>query len=84
MPDVLICLEDGKKFKSLRRHLKLHGLTLKQYREKWNLPPDYPMVAPNLRASCASSRTPLARKFAGTASPVAQMTRRMSKHWNQS
>ena len=46
-PDFLICLEDGKQFKSLRRHLAGHGLTPAQYREKWNLPSDYPMVAPN-------------------------------------
>src|ERR1700732_3005965 len=45
-PDYLICLEDGKKFKSLRRHLRLLGLTPEQYREKWNLPANYPMVAP--------------------------------------
>ena len=48
--DYLICLEDGKRFKSLRRHLKLHGLTPEQYREKWKLPTDYPMVAPNYAA----------------------------------
>lgn len=45
--DFLICLEDGKKFKSLKRHLKTHyDLTPEQYREKWGLPADYPMVAP--------------------------------------
>jgi len=49
-PDYLICLEDGKKFKSLRRHLAGHGLTPEQYREKWKLPSDYPMVAPNYAA----------------------------------
>jgi len=47
-PDFIICLEDGKKFKSLKRHLATdHGLTPQAYREKWGLPPDYPMVAPN-------------------------------------
>jgi predicted transcriptional regulator len=57
-PDYLICLEDGKKFKSLKRHLRTHfGLTPEQYREKWGLPPDYPMVAPNY----ANSRSKLAR-----------------------
>jgi predicted transcriptional regulator len=45
-PDYIICLEDGQRFKSLRRHLRLLGLTLDQYRDKWNLPSDYPMVAP--------------------------------------
>jgi predicted transcriptional regulator len=47
-PDHLTCLEDGKKFKSLKRHLMTHHqLTPQQYREKWGLPADYPMVAPN-------------------------------------
>ena len=58
-PDYLICLEDGKKFKSLRRHLRLHGLTPEQYREKWKLPSDYPMVAPNY----AAQRSALATKM---------------------
>jgi predicted transcriptional regulator len=49
-PDFLICLEDGKRFKSIRRHLAGHGLTPAQYREKWGLPSDYPMVAPNYAA----------------------------------
>jgi predicted transcriptional regulator len=47
-PDFIICLEDGKRFKSLKRHLMVHyGLTPEQYRAKWNLAPNYPMVAPN-------------------------------------
>ena len=47
-PDFIICLEDGKKFKSLKRHLRTHyNLTPEEYREKWGLPADYPMVAPN-------------------------------------
>jgi predicted transcriptional regulator len=49
-PDFLICLEDGKRFKVLRHHLAGHGLTPAQYREKWNLPTDYPMTAPNYAA----------------------------------
>lgn len=50
--DYIICLEDGKKFKSLKRHLGVHyGLTLDEYRKKWNLPSDYPMVAPNYAAA---------------------------------
>jgi len=49
-PDYLICLEDGKHFRSLRRHLTTLGLTPEQYREKWRLPADYPMVAPNYSA----------------------------------
>lgn len=51
-PDFLISLEDGKKFKSLKRHLATHyGLTPDEYRAKWGLPPDYPMVAPNYAAA---------------------------------
>jgi predicted transcriptional regulator len=57
--EYLICLEDGKQFKSLRRHLGLLGLTPNQYREKWNLPFDYPMVAPNY----AAQRSALAKKI---------------------
>ncbi|MER9858740.1 MULTISPECIES: MucR family transcriptional regulator [unclassified Mesorhizobium] len=51
-PDYIICLEDGKKFKSLKRHLSSrYGLTPDDYRAKWGLPADYPMVAPNYAAS---------------------------------
>jgi predicted transcriptional regulator len=50
--DYIICLEDGKKFKSLKRHLRTHyDLSPEEYREKWGLPPDYPMVAPNYSAT---------------------------------
>jgi predicted transcriptional regulator len=50
--DYLICLEDGKKFKSLKRHLRTHyNLSPEEYREKWGLPADYPMVAPNYSAT---------------------------------
>lgn len=57
-PDFIICLEDGKKFKSLKRHLSTHyNLSPEQYRQKWNLPVDYPMVAPNY----AATRSALAR-----------------------
>lgn len=50
--DHIVCLEDGKKFKSLKRHLMTHyGLTPDQYREKWGLDPSYPMVAPNYAAA---------------------------------
>ncbi len=49
--DFLICLEDGKKFKSLKRHLRTtYGLSPEDYRAKWNLPSDYPMVAPDYAA----------------------------------
>ena len=50
-PDYLICLDDGKRFKSLKRHLSQLGMTPDEYRAKWNLPADYPMVAPNYSAS---------------------------------
>ena len=47
-PDYLICLEDGKKFKSLKRHLRTeYDMSPDEYRQRWGLPPDYPMVAPN-------------------------------------
>lgn len=60
MPDYIICLEDGKKFKSLKRHLRTHyDLTPEDYRDKWNLPHDYPMVAPNY----AAARSALAKKM---------------------
>jgi len=57
-PDYIICLEDGKRFKSLKRHLRtVYDLTPDQYRAKWGLPADYPMVAPNY----AAARSELAR-----------------------
>ena len=58
-PDYLICLDDGLKFKSLRRHLTGLGMTPEQYRAKWNLPGDYPMVAANY----AAQRSELAKKI---------------------
>jgi predicted transcriptional regulator len=60
MPDYIVCLEDGKKFKSLKRHLRTqYNLTPEQYREKWSLPADYPMVAPNY----AEARSRLAKEM---------------------
>ena len=51
-PEYIICLEDGKKFKSLKRHLRTHyDLSPEEYRDKWGLPHDYPMVAPNYAAA---------------------------------
>src|SRR3954470_9251505 len=59
-PDYIICLEDGKKFKSLKRHLRTqYNMTPEQYREKWGLPVDYPMVAPNY----AKARSELAKEM---------------------
>jgi predicted transcriptional regulator len=58
-PGFLICLDDGKKFKSLKRHLASLGMTPGQYRKKWNLPESYPMVAPEY----AATRSALAKKI---------------------
>ncbi|MEO1066042.1 MAG: MucR family transcriptional regulator [Pseudomonadota bacterium] len=59
-PDYIVCLEDGKQFKSLKRHLRTHyNLSPEEYREKWGLPSDYPMVAPNY----AAARSALAKKM---------------------
>lgn len=59
-PDYIVCLEDGKKLKMLKRHLMTHyQMTPEQYRAKWNLPADYPMVAPNY----AEQRRNLAKKI---------------------
>jgi predicted transcriptional regulator len=59
-PEYLVCLEDGKKFKSLKRHLRTqYNMTPEQYREKWDLPADYPMVAPNY----AQARSALAKQM---------------------
>jgi predicted transcriptional regulator len=59
-PDYIVCLDDGKKFKSLKRHLRTqYNMTPEQYREKWGLPSDYPMVAPNY----AAARSQLAKKM---------------------
>lgn len=49
-PDYIVCLDDGLKFKSLKRHIASLGMTPEQYRAKWNLPADYPMVCPNYSA----------------------------------
>jgi predicted transcriptional regulator len=59
-PDYIVCLEDGKQFKSLKRHLRTqYGLSPEQYREKWGLASDYPMVAPNY----AAARSKLAKQM---------------------
>ena len=70
-PDHLVCLEDGKKFKSLKRHLRTqYNMTPEAYREKWGLAPDYPMVAPNY----AAARSQLAKQMG-----LGQQRRRRSK-----
>ena len=58
-PDYIISLEDGRKFKSMKRHVALHDMTPAEYRAKWNLPADYPMVAPNY----AARRSELAKQM---------------------
>ena len=59
-PEFIICLEDGKKFKSLKRHLRTrYNMTPEEYRAKWGLPHDYPMVAPNY----AKARSDLAKRM---------------------
>ncbi len=70
-PEFIVCLEDGKKFKSLKRHLRTqYAMTPEQYREKWGLPPDYPMVAPNY----AAARSRLAKQMG-----LGQQRRRRTK-----
>ena len=67
----IVCLEDGKKFKSLKRHLRTqYNMTPEQYREKWGLPADYPMVAPNY----AAARSQLAKQMG-----LGQQRRRRSR-----
>jgi predicted transcriptional regulator len=68
-PDYIICLEDGRKLKTLKRHLRsTFGLSPDQYREKWGLPPDYPMVAPNY----AEHRSKLAKQLGLGRKPSAE------------
>jgi len=71
--DYIICLEDGKKFKSLKRHLRSHyDMSPEEYREKWSLPVDYPMVAPNY----AKARSKLAREMGLGRKPGQKVKRR--------
>jgi predicted transcriptional regulator len=77
--DYIICLEDGKKFKSLKRHLATdYNLSPEEYRQKWNLPSDYPMVAPNYAAarSALAKASGLGRK---AAVPVAGKPKRSAR-----
>lgn len=72
-PDHIVCLEDGKKLKMLKRHLMTHyNLTPEQYRARWNLPADYPMVAPNY----AEKRRELAKKIGLGRKPGARRGRK--------
>lgn len=70
--DHIVCLEDGKKFKSMKRHLASHGLTPQQYRAKWGLSADYPMTAPNYSAT----RSAMAKDIGLGQKPVARKPRR--------
>ena len=70
--DYIISLEDGRKFKSMKRYLGLLGMTPDQYRQKWNLPRDYPMVAPNY----AVRRSELAKSMGLGKKPTAPKSRR--------
>ena len=70
-PEYIVCLEDGKKFKSLKRHLRTqYNMTPEQYRDKWSLATDYPMVAPNY----AAARSQLAKQMG-----LGQQRRRRAK-----
>ena len=71
-PEYIVCLEDGKKLKMLKRHLRsTYNMTPDEYRAKWNLPPDYPMVAPNY----AAQRSEFAKKI-GLGRSSGRQTRR--------
>ncbi len=80
-PEYIVCLGDGKKQKMLKRHLKTaHGMTPDEYRERWGLPRDYPMVAPNY----AKKRSELAKKIGlgrkpGTKAKVQRKTKKPTK-----
>lgn len=94
-PDYIICLEDGRKLKTLKRHLRsTFGLSPEQYREKWGLAADYPMVAPNYaehrsrlakqlglgRKPAAEAQEPDAPAAAAAAAPEPRETRRRTEH----
>jgi predicted transcriptional regulator len=81
-PDFIICLEDGKKFKSLKRHIGVHyNLSPDEYRQKWNLPKDYPMVAPNYAAtrSALAKSIGLGRKPAAPTPVAAEKPKRAAR-----
>lgn len=73
-PDYLICLDDGQRYKSLKRHLSTLGMTPDEYRTKWGLPRDYPMVAPNYAAqrSALAKAAGLGTKARGGKKPVSR------------
>ena len=74
--DHIVCLEDGKKFRSLKRHLaSYHGLSPDEYRSKWNLPSSYPMAAPGY----AAERSELAKKRGFGRKPATEVTKPVTK-----
>ena len=75
-PDGIVSFEDGKSYKSMKRHLTTRGMTPEQYRERWSLPQDFPMVAPNY----AAARSELAKKMGlGRKGPAARSGKRASR-----
>jgi predicted transcriptional regulator len=75
-PDFLICLEDGRQFKSLKRHLRTkYNMSPEDYRAKWNLPKDYPMVAPNYAAARSALAKSMGLGQGGRQAPKAKPTR---------
>jgi predicted transcriptional regulator len=75
--EYLICLEDGRKFKSLKRHLKTkYGMSPEEYRSKWNLPKDYPMVAPSYSASRSALAKQMGLGSGGKAKPKVARSRK--------
>lgn len=77
-PDFIICLDDGKKFKSMKGHLAALGMTPDEYRAKWGLPADYPMVAPNYSAnrSALAKTNGLGRKPGAKPATLAKRTKK--------
>ncbi|KQZ82865.1 hypothetical protein ASD64_07975 [Mesorhizobium sp. Root157] len=80
-PDYIVSLEDGRKFKSMKRHLGLLGMTPDEYRAKWKLAADYPMVAPNYAAarSALAKKMGLGRKAKAESAPTAAPAKRGRK-----
>lgn len=76
-PDRLVCLEDGLSFRSLRRHLAAaHGLTVDEYRARWDLRPDYPVVAPEYAAARSAASVEVWRERRATSAKRARSTKR--------
>ncbi|MNT69858.1 Transcriptional regulatory protein ros [compost metagenome] len=78
-PDFIICLDDGKKFKSIKRHLSTLGMTPDEYRTKWGLASDYPMVAPNYSATRSTLAKANGLGLKPVAAPVVSPAKRAKK-----